>query len=238
MRKIIRLTESDLTRIVKRVIKENESNSDDILNERPEKKLNESKNYDKLYHYTVTLSNLISILKEDKLKANIHNYYYQNDIRYLTKSKNLRREKIKNEPIKPHVSFTRVKNFNRKTPLLLIIDGEKLSNNNKINPYSMDYGMKNMKKRTGFIGHEEFEERIYGDINNLSRYLDRIEIDFGWYNYFNRTNDELVDNVNKCIEIKKLFPNTIIFGSLKIKTQYKPDILKLIGEEFNDVTFN
>jgi hypothetical protein len=35
-------TESDLTSIVKRVVNENESNSDDILNERPEKKLNVS----------------------------------------------------------------------------------------------------------------------------------------------------------------------------------------------------
>jgi hypothetical protein len=208
-----------------------------IITESQYKILTESKNIGKLYHYTRNLDSLLSILKTNKLIANVHNKYYQNDTRYLTKSKNLRGKKIEDQPVKPHISFTRVKDFYRKTSVLLIFDGKNISHNYKIQPYSMDYEMRNRNNQPGFVGYDEFEERVYSDIKNVERYLDKIEIDFGSYNFLVYTNDELIDNFNKCVEIKELFPNTFVFGNLKVKQKYEPDTLEMIKTEFPNIIF-
>ena len=200
--------------------------------------LNESKNIGVLYHYTKNLNSLISILETNVLRVNIHNQYYKNDIRYLTKSKNLKRKETVSNPIKPHISFTRVKDFNRKTPLLLIFDGEKISYTHKIEPYSMDYKMRSLNTRTGFIGYDEFEERIYNDLSDVKKYLEKIEIDFGWYNFETFENNDLVHNFNKCIEIQKMFSNTLVFGELKIKKNYEVDTLVEIKNKFPNVEIN
>jgi hypothetical protein len=196
--------------------------------------IKESKSVGQIYHYTRTLDNIISILNTNTLVANIHDQYYRFDIKYLTKT-GLNKKKIKDQPVKPHISFTRVKGFNKRTPLLLVFDGNKISNNYGIKPYSMDYQMKNLNKQSGFIGYDESEERVYGDIKNIDRYLEGIEIDFGLYNAINYSNEKLIDNFNKCVEIKNMFPNTNVFGKLKINRNYKPETLNIIKDTFPNV---
>lgn len=195
----------------------------------------ESKSVGQIYHYTRTLDNIISILKTNTLVANIHDQYYRFDIKYLTKT-GLNKKKIKDQPVKPHISFTRVKGFNNKTPLLLVFDGNKISDNYSIRPYSMDYKKDHLNKQSGFIGYDEFEERVYGDIKNIDRYLEGIEIDFGLCNTINYSDEKLMDNFNKCVEIKNMFPNTNVFGKLKINRNYKPETLEIITDTFPDVT--
>jgi len=197
--------------------------------------INESKSVGQIYHYTRTLDNVISILKTNTLVANIHDQYYRFDIKYRTKT-GLNKKKIEDQPVKPHISFTRVKGFNNRSPILLVFDGNKISNNYSIRPYSMDYTMDHLNKQSGFIGYDEFEERVYSDIKNIDRYLEGIEIDFGLCNVINYSDEKLMDNFNKCVEIKNMFPNTFVFGKLKTIRNYKPETLDIITDTFPDVT--
>lgn len=148
------------------------------------KQIVESKQVGTLYHWT-SLPNLISILNQNTIKSNTNPEYQ--DIDFRNKSN-----------IQPHVSFTRVKGkppgndhiFNFECALQ--IDGNKLSNNYKISPFSM---VDNPKILAGKYKIEpledededepydsstfqaEYEERIYGDIKNIKSYITQIILD-------------------------------------------------------------
>jgi hypothetical protein len=141
--------------------------------------LKEAKQVGVLYHWT-SFNSLIKILKSNELKANVTGDYNSVDFRIKSNSPT---------SIKPHVSFTRSKN---KTfgndhiyalPCALEIDGDKLSNNYKIFPYSMT---DNPKIKAGqYIDpnkeedtyQAEYEERINSDIKNLNNYIKAIILD-------------------------------------------------------------
>jgi hypothetical protein len=141
--------------------------------------LKEAKQVGPLYHWT-SFDSLIKILKSNELKANITGDY--NSIDFRTKSNS-------STSIKPHVSFTRSKGKTSGNdhiytlPCALEIDGDKLSNNYKIFPYSMT---DNPKIKAGqYIDpneeedtyQAEYEERINSDIKNLNNYIKAIILD-------------------------------------------------------------
>jgi hypothetical protein len=135
--------------------------------------LKEAKQVGTLYHFTNT-SNLLNILKSNKLNATITDNYKDIDFRGKTKN---------NFNIKPHVSFTRgniAKNRNiinyskiSNSPVGLEINGDKLSNKYAIVPYSMTDTPKIDHPDTyheyGTPG--ELEERVYKNINDLNQYI-------------------------------------------------------------------
>jgi hypothetical protein len=142
--------------------------------------LKEAKQVGTLYHWTY-FESLIKILKSNELKANIHGDYNSVDFR------------AKSNPsfeVKPHVSFTRSKGkvFGNdhifSMPCALEIDGDKLSNNYKVFPYSMQ---DNPKIQAGqYVDPDdeeeetyqaEYEERVNGNIKNLDKYIKAIVID-------------------------------------------------------------
>jgi hypothetical protein len=138
----------------------------------------EAKKVGILYHWT-DLENLISILKSNTLRANVTEGYKGLDFR----------TKINPElNIKPHVSFTRMKGKtygNNKIFALgcaLEIDGDKLSNNYKIVPYSM-FNYHKSKAGEYIDDYEnaqymaEYEERIYKNITNIKNYIRYIILD-------------------------------------------------------------
>jgi hypothetical protein len=142
------------------------------------KEITEAKQVGTLYHWT-SFDSLIKILKSNELKANIHDDYSSIDFR------------VKKNPsieIKPHVSFTRVKNKTSGNdhiyalPWALEIDGDKLSNNYKVSPYSMTDSPK--IKAGEYVDSEEedtyqseYEERVEGNIKNLNNYIKAIVFD-------------------------------------------------------------
>ena len=139
----------------------------------------ESKQVGIIYHWT-SLDSLVNILKSNELKSNINDDYSSIDFRL---------DKDPSFKIKPHVSFTRTKGKVQGNdhifalPCALEIDGDKLSNNYKIEPYSMTSDPK--IKAGSYVDPEEeeevyqaeYEERIYSDIKNLNRYIKAIIFD-------------------------------------------------------------
>ena len=121
--------------------------------------LKEAKQVGILYHYT-TLESLKDIIESNQLIANdpdfsgIDNYDSELD-------PNIDKGNM--------VSFTRANPKNAQFSIaqyaeaVLVINGDKLSNNYKIEP-TQQYG----------IGEDEMEERVYKDINNLNRYIIKI----------------------------------------------------------------
>lgn len=109
--------------------------------------LNESKQVGLLYHFTRT-GELIGILKDNMLKAS-DMWVTNNDSR-------------------PINSFTRNKNGwdvgGFPTDVRITIDGDKLSNKYKIQPYDMRFG------------DDEMEERVYKNISNIKDYILNITI--------------------------------------------------------------
>ncbi len=173
MKKIIRLTESDLIRIVKRVI-------------------NEGKQVGILYHST-SIKNLFKIIEENKLIAfssdlnNLIDFRTQRDDNFMFHP--LAGPIIKDrEKYKPYISFTRNKNYKR-TPkdVVFVIDGDKLSERYKIIPYSHFGGREN----------DEMEERIYRDVNNLDKYIIKVILPFE-----NEELESLLDEKDIRYEIK------------------------------------
>lgn len=123
--------------------------------------LNEMKQVGILYHYT-NIINLLSILTTNKLI-----------------SKNV-----------PYISFTRDKLFHKNTryniggmECRLVIDGNKLSNNYKIKPYSYHfYDLPDVK-------NDESEEKIDTNvIKNIDKYIIDIELFFNENEYQNQIN--------------------------------------------------
>lgn len=109
--------------------------------------LNEGKQVGILYHFTRT-GELISILENNILKAS--NMWATND------------------DLRSFNSFTRNKNGwnvgGFPTDVRITLDGNKLSNKYRIQPFNMNFGV------------DEMEERIYKDILNIRNYILNIDI--------------------------------------------------------------
>jgi len=117
------------------------------------RELNEGKQVGTLYHYA-DLFDIENIIKQNKLKAS-------------------------NNP--PSISFTRVMNNDLKMwfgggddLIILVIDGDKLSQNYKIRPYR-DFHPDMINPETG-QEIDEYEERVDRDISNLDKYIIKVII--------------------------------------------------------------
>jgi len=150
----------DLKQFIKTTIRE-------YLNEQ-EFLLKEGKQIGVLYHNT-NIENAKSILKTNTLR--IHN----NDLNSLIDYRTLRDNNVIFSPfgpflndrkkIKPYISFTRNKMYKRTDDnVQFILDGDKLSQNYKIYPYSQFGGRE----------YDEMEERVYRNIINLDKYIIKI----------------------------------------------------------------
>jgi hypothetical protein len=140
------------------------------------KGLKEGKQVGTIYHFTNT-GNLISILKDNILKASDQ---------WAT-----------NDNLRPFNSFTRNKNgwdvSGFPPDVRITIDGDKLSNKYKIQPFNMDFGV------------DEMEERIYKDIPNIKDYiLDITILDSEYSNW----------EIHKDI-LNSLYPNINLIKNLK-----------------------
>ena len=130
-----------------------------LIKEEIRKILSEGKQVGILYHYT-TLEFLQDIIKSNQLLTN------EPDMSAAPDSYD--------SELDPYAGYEMV-SFTRANPtvaqfeiaqyanVVLVIDGDKLSNNYKIYPMQQ-YG----------IGEDEMEERVYKDINNLNKYLIKI----------------------------------------------------------------
>jgi hypothetical protein len=152
------------------------------------KEINEGKQVGILYHWTNN-NNLLNILNTNTLVPN------------YTEGGGMHKDQSG-----PYVSFTRSKNKNQFTiaeeaNTLLIIDGNKLSNNYKIIPFQ-DYGSdyKSDYEPSDDVGNQfdESEERIYKKtIKNLNKYLIKVIL------YKNIENFWGENKFNECIELLK-----------------------------------
>jgi hypothetical protein len=130
--------------------------------------LKEGKQTGVLYHNT-NIENAKSILKTNTLRI------YHNDFNSLIDYRTIRDNDFIITPfgpflkdrkkIKPYISFTRNKMYKRTDDnVQFILDGNKLSQNYEITPYSQ------------FGGREvdEMEERVFRNITNLDKYIIKI----------------------------------------------------------------
>ena len=149
MKKIIKLTESDLRLLIERII-------------------NERKQVGVLYHSTL-MERLFKIIQENKLKVNrdyvssIINYRSKRDdnIMYPFYGPVL----IDPSKIPPSISFTRNKQYKRYDDnAVIVLDGDKLSERYGIKPYSNFGGRE----------YDEMEERVFRDVVNLDKYIIKI----------------------------------------------------------------
>lgn len=117
-----------------------------------------------------------NMLKEGKQVGTLYHYTDPFDIENIIKQNKL---KASNNP--PSISFTRVMNdylemwFGGGDNLfILVIDGDKLSQNYKIRPYR-DWHPDMIDHETG-QEIDEYEERVDRDISNLDRYIIKVII--------------------------------------------------------------
>jgi len=116
------------------------------------------------------------------------------------------------------VSLTRDKNLNYFN-YRITLDGDKLSNNYKINPYSYD------------IEAEESEESVNRDIKNIDKYI----IDIHYILYDMDTISDLT-NLNKII---KLYPNIkFIYKNKEVNYEFVKDFIKEFPQEINSSEFS
>jgi hypothetical protein len=167
MKKVVILTETELTNLIKSIIKE----STPTKNRRMDI-LKEDKQVGTLYHSS-NLDNSKDIIKTNTLKT------FNKDLNSLINYRSLRDDNIIFSPfgpilkdktkIKPSISFSRNKMYKRdKDDVLFVIDGDKLSQKYKIVPYSQFGGRKS----------DEMEERLYRDITNLDKYIIKVILPF------------------------------------------------------------
>jgi hypothetical protein len=174
--------------------------------------LREAKQVGTLYHFTYA-PDLLSILESNKLNASKTLGYSNIDFRGRANND------LKTEP---HVSFTRgniaknrdIINYSkaRNLPVGLEVDGDKLSNNYAITPYSM-FDVPKIDHPDGNYEYGtpgELEERVYSSISNLNQYLISILITKRIAAEYDR--EEFIDYINTIkqygIPIKYfIFPN-------------------------------
>jgi hypothetical protein len=119
------------------------------------KEITEGKQVGTLYHFTL-LKNLFNIIKDNTLKASITTDFIDKKLKLTC------------------ISLTRTLNkaqfaISQDSEALIILDGDKLSNNYKITPYHdpNQYYFSDEE-------YDEMEERICKDINNLNKYIIKI----------------------------------------------------------------
>ena len=128
----------------------------------------EAKQVGIIYHFT-PYENLISIIKDDALMIKNHNY----------------------------LSFTRDKNANKsrlKLQCKIVLDGDKLSNKYKIEPFDYFNSEYNKQHPIGYSGQDEQEERIKIRIlKDLHKYVKEIIISYNpdVFNYIGKEWDFL-----------------------------------------------
>lgn len=145
------------------------------------KKIIEGKQVGPLYHYTRTES-LINILKRDTLNSS---------------KRGSRHKDRQNEP--NYISFSRTSNKSQfdiadSADCVIIIDGNKLSNRYKIEPYH-DSSWDNDSQQ------DEMEERIYTkNIPNFKPYIKKIIF---YENYYDGEQNEKEEWWDKAVEVVK-----------------------------------
>lgn len=150
MEKIIKLTKSDLRLLIEQII-------------------NERKQVGVLYHNTL-MERLFKIIQENRLKVN------SDDLSNIINFRSKRDDNLMFHPlagpilkdrskIPPSISFTRNKQYKRyDDEVVIVLDGDKLSERYRITPYSNFGGRK----------HDEMEERVFRDVVNLDKYIIKI----------------------------------------------------------------
>lgn len=150
MKKIIKLTETDLRLLIERII-------------------NERKQVGVLYHNTL-MERLFKIIQENRLKvnsddlSNIINFRSKRDdnLMFHALAGPILKDRSK---IPPSISFTRNKQYKRyDDEAVIVLDGDKLSERYGITPYSNFGGRK----------YDEMEERVFRDVVNLDKYILKI----------------------------------------------------------------
>jgi hypothetical protein len=133
--------------------------------------LKEGKQTGMLYHNT-SIKKATQIIKTNKLKTNLDtghiltNYRNKPEDFLFIMGQPVHRDYI-NGKIKEFISFTRNKNYRRvEDNVQFVLDGDKLSENYKISPYS----------HFGGRSYDEMEERIYKDIDDLQKYIIKVVI--------------------------------------------------------------
>ena len=193
-----------------------------------EEDLDESKNLGTLYHFT-SLFGIHDILTSNFLKgSNSETEEFSRDFQFLSPEQ---RQKVKEKGsvFWNYISLTRDKNLYKKNPSLrgstvrIVLDGNKISSNYKIKPFSY-YGNEQDGDENYRFSSNESEERInLGDkegINNLDKYIEGIDIFL----------DKIEDNkmyLKQIENIKLQFPQINILYKDKPITieQYRKDIL-------------
>lgn len=133
-----------------KINKQIKNQQDSLLN-----KLDEGKQVGSLYHFTL-LKNLSSIIQNNTLIAS-------NTTDFINKKLKLQCISLTRTPNKKQFSIS------NESECILILDGDKLSNNYKITPYHdpNQYYFSDEE-------YDEMEERICKDIVNLSKYIIKI----------------------------------------------------------------
>ena len=133
------------------------------------KEITEGKQVGILYHNT-HIKNAIQIIKTNKIKTFLDTKHIFTDYRnkpedFIFMMGHPVHKNYLEGKTKAFISFTRNKNYRRvENNIQFILDGDKLSENYKISPYS----------HFGGRSYDEMEERIYKDINNLNKYLIKV----------------------------------------------------------------
>ena len=116
------------------------------------------------------------------------------------------------------VSLTRDKNLNYFN-YRITLDGNKLSNNYKINPYSYDI-------RAG-----ESEESVNRDIKNIDKYIIDIHYMLG--------DIDTISNLTNLNKIIKLYPNIkFIYKNKEVNYEFVKDFIKEFPQEINSSEFS
>lgn len=156
------------------------------------KEITEGKQVGTLYHFTKLIP-LIRILETNTLKGS--NTWDKSE--------------------KPFVSFTRNKNgwhVAGGKNVRIAIDGDKLSNNYKISPFDMQ----NLQSWDN-APLDEMEERVFGDINNITNYITEILVQSREFEGYSHLKDRLeilypdFKTLNKISRRGKLIPYDEVF---------------------------
>jgi hypothetical protein len=184
-------------------------------------KLYESKSVGIIYHYTNPEA-LLKIIEENILKTGQYGW------NYFTRNKNyhLKKELVRDEGIR------------------ITIDGNSLSNNNKITPYSSWVARdKSRHKEKDISKYDEYEERA-NDIKNFTKYIISIELDpvKCWIYFLSENLDiyNIIKGKNKAIDTYNNYIKNIrtIYPEIKINYFYKNEDKKNLFDENGFILLN
>ena len=135
------------------------------------KQIIEGKQVGTLYHNT-SIKNAIQIIKTNELKTRLDtghiftNYRNKPEDFIFIMGHPVHKNYLEGK-IKAFISFTRNKNYRRvEDNVQFVLNGDKLSENYKISPYS----------HFGGRSYDEMEERIHKDIDDLQKYIIKVVI--------------------------------------------------------------